>query len=148
MKKFKFKLEVLRRQRKIEQEIAQREHAEAQKAVRDQLAFVKKLYGQIDSARVTADSIQSQGGNFAQALQQIEDFISGQKVKIEFERKKARELMSIEEEKHEVLVAKMQAFKVLEKLKEKQQDQFRKDYNKKLVKDQDDMVTMKFQVKR
>ncbi len=147
MKKFKFKLEILKRQRKLEQDIAQKELAEAQKAVRDQMAYINRLYTQIDEARLRADNLISDKKSCVQDLQQIDDFISMQKIKIDSERKKARHLMSVEEQASENLVEKMRAHKALEKLKEKQQEEYHKQVQRKELKIQEDIVTMKFQPK-
>lgn len=142
--KFKFRLETVMRQRKAEQDIAQREYAEAQLNVRDQLARIEKMYTDIDEARMMSDQINSKGGACAEHLASIEEFIAGQKLKIEIARKRARELMAVEEEKHEVLVEKVQALKILEKLKERKKDEFKKLVKKKEIKEAEDIVIMKF----
>ncbi|MCB0350204.1 MAG: flagellar export protein FliJ [Bdellovibrionales bacterium] len=142
--KFKFRLDTILRHRKIEQDLAQKEFSIAQQAVRDQLAHIKKLYASIDDSRAQIEAIQAAGGACSSQINSIELFIEGQILIIARERQRARELMQIEEEKHEVLVLKMQDFKVLEKMKEKKKEEFRKIKNKKIQKNIDDMVTMRF----
>jgi flagellar FliJ protein len=142
--KFRFRLETVLRQRKIEQDLAQKDHAEAAAAVRDQLAKIKRLYSRIDDARLRAENIQKQGGTCLSDLQALEAFIVGQKQRIVKERQVARELMAVEEEKHDVLVECNKAFKILEKLKEKKKLEFKVEKNKKEVKRADDIVTMRF----
>ncbi len=146
--KFKFRLEVLKRQRKAEQDIAQRDYANAQLAVREQMALIESMYKKIDEARVEADRLQARGGSCAKALQGVDFFISGQKKLIEVARHKARSLMAIEEEKHEILVSKVQDHKILEKLKEKKKIEFKKQKRKLENKEIDDIVTMSFNSKR
>jgi flagellar export protein FliJ len=58
-------------------------------------------------------------------------------------REKARELMAVAEEKHEILIEASQAFRILEKLKEKKREEFKIQYNKKQAKEQDDITIMR-----
>lgn len=142
--KFKFRLDILMRQRKAEQEVAQREYAEAQKKVRDQLARIESMYAEIDDARIRADNTQSSGGKCAEELLLIEEFIVGQKIKIERARHYARELMVVEEEKHEILIEKVKNYKILEKLKERRLEEHKKYLKKKDLKEAEDITIMKF----
>ena len=142
--KFRFRLSSLMRQRKIDQDLAQREYASAQKAVRDQMDIINNLYVEMDSAREKSENLQSGGGACINELTQIEEFIDVQKIKIFNSRQHARELMQKEEEKHEVLTEKMRAFKILEKLREKQSTEFKKIRNKIMAREVDDIVTMRF----
>lgn len=146
--KFKFKLNTLMKQRKIEQDIAQRDYAEASEILRKHMGHIKELYAQYDSTLAESEAIQAKGGSCMPQLAQLNDFLSGQKIKIQKAREKARELMSIEEAKLEILIEKVKAHKILEKLKEKQQEAFRKAKNKKISKDVDDLSTIRYQMKR
>lgn len=142
--KFKFRLDSILRHRKIEQDMAQREFSVAQQAVRDQLAHIKKLYAAIDFSRKKIEEMQMSGGSCSAQITSIESFIEGQKLVIEKARSKARELMQVEEEKHEALVEKMQKLKILEKIKENKKEEFKKAQKKKFQKNIDDIVTMRF----
>jgi len=144
MKKFNFRLETLKRQRKIAQDIAQREYAEAQKKVRDQLEHIQKLYSEVDFAREQSESIQLAGGQCRDQLIALEEFINGQKIKINNARSVARELMQEAEELLEVLTIKTQEFKIIEKLKEKKTEEYRKEKIKKQNKDIDDLVITRY----
>src|SRR6185312_1777650 len=107
--RFRFRLDTVMRQREIERDLAQREYQEAQEQVRLQVAKIKKMYGQIDDARERAENLEQSGGPRSAELEQIEEFITGQKVLIEAERIKARELMAVAEEKLENLTSKLKA---------------------------------------
>lgn len=146
MKKFKFRLETLMMKRKSDQDIAQREYAEAQRNLSDQLAQIQFFYSEVDSARIDIENCQAEGGSQHAHLQMLEEFIEGQKIRIQFARQKARELMQIAEEKHEILTEKMRDFKILEKLKEKQKIAHTKEKNRKMVKDVDDIVIMRSRI--
>lgn len=146
--KFNFRLDVLKRQRKIDQDEAQREYATAQKNVRDQLARIESMYKKIDDARLLSDQLQATGGTCSGSLKNISSFIANQKTRITNERLVARELMAIEEEKHEILIKKMQDHKVLENLKAKKKEEHKKLMNKKEIKKTEDIVTMNFNFER
>jgi len=141
--KFHFRLDPLMRQRKVDRDTAQRIYSEAQNAVQLQMAAIKKLYAEIDEARIFAEKRQKTPSAGAAALVQADEFIEGQKVRIKAARERARELMMIAEEKHEILIQKMQDFKVLERLKEKKQIEFRKEKLKQYNEEIDDIVTMR-----
>ncbi len=140
---FQFRYETVLKQRKAEQDVASREYHEAQAAVQTQMTKIKRMYALIDEARERAEEMERSGGKKAQAILQIEEFIGVQKIAIQRERDKARELMAVAEEKLEVLTEKMQAFKILEKLKEKKKTEFRKEQNKRWNKEADDLTVMR-----
>jgi flagellar FliJ protein len=145
--KFRFRLETLLRHRKLMQDEAQRIYADAQKAVQDQLARIKEMYADLDEARIRSEVLQKQGGTCAPDLVQIEEYINGQKIRIQLARNKARELMQIAEEKLEILTEKMQEHKLLEKLKEKKREEYRRERNKDMQKENDDLALMRFDSK-
>lgn len=142
--KFKFRLDPVLRNRKIQQDLAQKDYLEAERAVTAQLQYIKQLYSEMDDAREDIATIQNAGGHQTFRLQFLEDFIEGQKVRIKSERDKARELMRIKEDKFDILVEKSKDFKVIEKLKENQATTFRKEKSMREQKAADDMTVMRF----
>jgi len=141
--KFNFRLDTLMRHRKLLRDEAQREFQDAQNAVQKQLALIKSMYQELDNARFGAEKIQKQGGSCLPQLVQIEEYIEGQKIRIQQARQKARELLQVAEQKQEILIEKMQEHKVLEKLKEKQAASHRKEVSKRERINSDDMVLMR-----
>lgn len=141
--KFNFRLEALMRQRKADRDNAQRIYADAQDSVQRQLAMIKRMYAEIDKARLICDETQAQKGTSSTSLANIDEFIEGQKIRIKMAREKARELMSIAEEKLEILTDKMRDYKMLEKLKERQHVQFKNEKSKKEIKELDDITIMR-----
>lgn len=146
--KFRFRLDTVMRQRRVEQDLAQKDYFTAQAAVNQQLSLIKVMYEESDSAREMAGSLQMMGGTKVPDLIQIEEFISLQKLKIQRAREKARELMAIAEEKQEILVEKAQNVKVLEKLREKQHEEFKKEKSKRETIEMDDMTIMRQKIAR
>lgn len=145
--KFVFRLATLLKQRKIEQDMAQRRYSEAQDAVSKQLLFIKKLYNESDEARLRKENLQKKGISNSHTLNQIEEFIDGNKIRIHKERQKARELMSVAEEKLEILVERVKEYKMVEKLKEKQLKEFKTKKNKKMNAEMDEMNMLRFATK-
>ena len=143
MKKFKFRLETLKKQRKVAQDLAQREYAEAQKAVQDQLGHIQAMYESSDKTRMDNEQLQFQGGACADRLRMNEEYIEGLKIKIQRARQKARELMQVAEEKLEILSEKRKDLKILEKLKENREAEHKKEYKKKEAKALDDITSMR-----
>ena len=141
--KFRFRLETVMRQRRAERDAAQRVYAEAQAKLQAQLSLIQQMYSELDNAREMSDQKVALPGAKSTDLVQIADFVEGQKVRIRLAREKARELMAVAEEKHEILIEASQAFRILEKLKEKKREEFKIQYNKKQAKEQDDITIMR-----
>ena len=92
--------------------------------------------------------LEKQGGNFILQVETLHSFITGQKIRIENSRAKARELMLVAEEKHEALIEKMQAHKMIERLKEKKKEEHKIEMRKKLAKQLDDITLMRTHMAR
>ncbi|MCB0407059.1 MAG: flagellar export protein FliJ [Bdellovibrionales bacterium] len=143
--KFRFKLESLLKYRNQLKDEAQRDYRSAQFKVDQCLGEIQKMYEQMDQSRnLISQKERAKSNDQIPMILSSHDFISGQKIKIERKRQEARELMSIAEQKLEILIAKTQDFEVLKKLKERQHESFKKEKKKKENKQLDDLVTMRF----
>ncbi len=142
--KFKFKLATVKKHRKILKDLAQKEFELARIAVDQKHAQINMMYEAIDNARKMADDMHSEEKVKSSPFQQIEDFIIGQNIRIQKARFEVRELMAVLEEKQEILLEKVKDHKILEKLEEKKHAEFKKDLNKKLQVQADDMTIMRF----
>ena len=80
------------------------------------------------------------------ALVQIDDFISGQGVRIELQKKKVREHKAIVEEAQELLLEAAKERKIYEKLREQRLAEFKDSEKKRDLKRVDDMVSTRFKV--
>lgn len=117
---FKFGLETVLKHRKRLEEMAQRDFMEAQAAVDAVLQRLESMYQRMDEVRAEIENTQKLSGRDAiAAIQEMEKFLIGQKVRIEHTRQEARELLMIAEEKQEALIEAAREKKVLVKLKEK-----------------------------
>jgi flagellar export protein FliJ len=141
--KFNFRLKTLMKQRKVEQDVAQREYSEAQHNVTLQLTKIRSLYDESDFTRFKKQEAQKNGTVTSTDLNHMEEFIEGTKVRIKLAREEARELMAIAEEKHEILAEKAKDHKVMEKLQEKRLSEFKKAKNKRMHRQLDDLMIMR-----
>ncbi len=145
--KFKFKFAPVEKHRKIMMDLARREYLDAQNEVDLKLAQIKAMYLAIDEARERAEHTQVEGGTKSGELQQIEDFIVGQTIRIERARIEARALMQIAEEKHEILVEKVTDHKAMLKLRERHLETFKHEQKKISQKQADDQTIMRFKAR-
>ncbi len=142
--KFKFKFQKLLDHRRALENVARREWLEAKAAVDKARAELQDMYAQIDAARMRASQIEKEGGARGGELVQIDEFISGQYIRIERHRAAMRPLIEEEERKHENLVAAARERKTIEKLLERHYEDFRLKRKKQELKSIDDLVVMRF----
>lgn len=144
--KFKFRLQkVLEHRQRLEDE-AKRNYFEAQSKTKEALDKLESLYAAIDDVRARANQLQSIGGGSKTifSLQDTDLFIRGQKLRIETQRKVVREFKQVEEQEQEVLIARAMDRKALEKLKEKQLQEFRIEMDRKEAAEADDMNVIRY----
>ena len=117
---FKFGLDTVLKHRGRLEDVAQREYAEAQAAVDECLTQIERMYQRSDEVREEIAEAEQTGtaGKLAE-IREMEHFLSGQKIRIERMRLKARELLAAAEDKHEALIVAARERKILVKLKEK-----------------------------
>lgn len=125
---FKFTLEsVLKYRRRLENE-AQRQFNEARQKLDDAKQKLDALYASVDSSRQQICELQT--GALVKKLEGIrdrEEFIIGQGLRIQAQRKEVRALTSVVEEKQEELVLALRERKSMEKLKEKRKLEYEKE---------------------
>jgi flagellar FliJ protein len=144
--KFKFRLQkVLEHRQRLEDE-AKRNYFEAQSKTKSALNKLESLYAAIDEVRARANKLQSAGGG-SQTILSLQDtdlFIRGQKLRIESQRKIVTEFKQREEQEQEVLIARAMDRKALEKLKEKQLQEFRAKMDRQEASEADDMNVIRY----
>jgi flagellar export protein FliJ len=146
--KFRFPYKKLMEVRKREEEIAMRDFLEARSLLDQANATLRSMYDSIDEARSKAVSTAHQGGAISQQLEVIDQFIKGQKFRILKQREQVRSLLTLVEQKQEVLVKAAQEYKILEKLKEKLLLAHQQKVARIEVKEIDDLVVMRHQRER
>lgn len=140
---YKFSLEVLLdHKQKLENE-ARRQWVEAQTKVDEAVAILNGYYDQVEQTRLQNGKLERSGGTLAPTLLINDDFIAGQKYRIEAQRKVIRELKSVAEELQEALVEAAKEKKTLEKLKERRTEEYKKAQRKRELKETDEIVTLR-----
>lgn len=123
---FKFGLETVLKHRKRLEDVAQREYIEAQRRLETCLAEIDAMYKRIDEVRLDINQAQTIGSQQKMLeIRQMEHFISGQKIRIEAARLKARELMVETEAKQDLLIEAAKDRKILLRLKEKRMAEYK-----------------------
>lgn len=125
-------------------EQAQKEFSQAKKNFDEVMSFIASFYQSIETSREEILNLQkNQTFQVLTTIQEYEKFIEGQKIKIQQKRVVARELLQILEKKQMVLIEMATEFKKIEKLKEKQKMQFRKQQLKIETKQLDQIMIMR-----
>ena len=128
----------------MKEDIAKKEYAEAEQKVQQSLTIINGYYDQIEELRNLNANKQKNGGNVSAYMDLNIEMIEGTKKKIEKEKQKVRELMQIAEEKKEIMIEARQEKRVIESLKNKRFEEYKK-YRKKLEQKQiDEMVSQRY----
>lgn len=143
MSRFQFAYRTLQRVRKIAEDQAQIEQMRAKKALKQHLDYIDQLYLQIDQTRETIQQKQQQGRGGAE-IQPLEEFIEGQRQRIEQERLKAREFMSKEEKATNIYLEAYKKRKVIDLLFERRRKEFESEQKRKENQMIEEVVTMKY----
>lgn len=142
--KFEFPFEKLLDHKRQLEDMARREWLEARAKVDESMRQLDRMYADIDEARKRAARLQAEGGAHAGALVQINDFISGQLIRIERHRLVLRDLMGEAERLNEILIEAAKEKKTLDKLKDRRREEYKQRRKKLELKAADELVVTRF----
>ena len=142
--KFNFVFEKVLGHKRTMEDIARRDWSEAQAIADKSMRELEKMYAQVDSARVRASELETTGGRLGPELSQIDEFINGQKIRIERHREKVRELLGEAERLQAILVEAAKERKTFEKLKERRLEEYRGLKKKLELKEVDELIVTRF----
>lgn len=145
--KFKFPLQNVMKHRKVLEDLAQRDYQEANARLNEEEKKLAKLYEAVDLARQFSFKTQVHGGSAGSALSQVDDFLKGQDIRIERQKKVIEEQRKIVEDFQEILRQRAVEYKIIEKYKDRKLDEFKVEKNKKEQKSADDMVSSRYLLK-
>lgn len=134
--KFKFKLQKVLQHRKVLENLAQAEFAEAQLNLQKAEERLQTMKNEIHKSEFRRHEIltsrRSAGMMLSpiEELKQIDDFLKGQKIVIERQQQKVQDLQKTVEIRREILRNKVQEVKIIDKLKEKQKAEFISEFEK------------------
>lgn len=143
---FQFHLEkVLTHRRRVEDD-AKRDYMAAKANTIKALRDLEDLYVAIDAARSRGHSMQAgePDPRTVPTLQNIDQFICGQKIRIERQRAVIREIKSEEERLHDILVQASREKKTLEKLREKHLRTYLEEMARREQAELDDLTIMRY----
>lgn len=147
--KFKFNLDKVLRHRKILEDLAQKDFQEALAVYNAKKAEIDGLYTAMKNAREAGFSMTSQtGGQVAESLKQIQEFIVLQDIRIDREMIKLAEIEKLVEAKREVLRQKAMDKKILERLETKKREEFQAEKMRREQKENDENVSMRFETNK
>ena len=146
-KSFKFAFEkVLAHRRMLEQE-AQRVLNEALSILNRETRVLEEMRQKRHEAFESRFQRQVQGGTAGEALSQVHEYLKGQDLRIEGQVKRIQEFEKQVEELRSVLRQRAVDTKIIERLKERKQEEFRIEQNKLEQKRLDDMTMTRFRSK-
>ncbi len=143
---FRFRLQkVLDHRARLEDE-AKRDFLAAQANTNLAKQVLDQMYVAIDQTRARGHELVTGGPDprMTPTLQHHDHFINGQKIRIEQQRTKIRELKTIEEELQDLLARAAQEKKTLEKLREKHLQEYRAERARKEQEEADDLAVMRY----
>ena len=138
---FKFNLQSVLKHRERLEDAAQKEFAEAQRAVDEILKRIEEMYRRMDEVRSEIHEAQIIGTpQKVEEIRAMEEFLINHRRRIDQTRREARELMMVAEQKQEALILAAQEKKILVKLKEKRLAEYREWLNRMEAKELDDIT--------
>ncbi len=142
--KFDFAYQKVLEHRKRLEEIAQRDFLEAMAELNLEQSKLDKMNEDLSQAHVQVKIETDKSGAVSGALKSIDEFIAGQKIRISRQKEKVSQAQSLVESQREILRVKAIDYKIIEKLKEKYFEDYKKKRRKREIKLLDDMNTMRF----
>lgn len=120
MKKFKFNLAKVLRQRQIVADIAQRSFSEAQAALDTEIAKLNEMNSVKNRSLEERAAMIQNSTDWVNSVSQINNFITGQDLRIKNQNLSLQEAENLVEARREILREKVSEVKILERLEEKQ----------------------------
>jgi flagellar FliJ protein len=142
--KFKFPLQKVLEHRKVIEDIAQKDFQEALSAKVKEERLLEIMLEKMHEAYNEAFLRQhSKSGSTSDRLQQIHDFILGQKVRIERQKAKIQECDKLVEAYREILREKAVEYKIIERLRERKKEEFTQEEARNEQKEMDEISVLR-----
>lgn len=144
MKKFKFSLAKVLIQRQIVADIAHRDFSEAQAALNLEIENLNEMTNIKNRSLAERATMIQNSSDWVNAVTQINNFISGQDLRIKKQNLRLRELENLVESRREILREKVSQVKILERLAEKQKQVYMTEAVKLEQAELDELSVMRF----
>lgn len=142
--KFQFSLQKVLEHRKLQENLVQKDFQEAVMAFNQETAKLNSMIHQKTLAHESAGTFIKQGGTQGPALTQVHEFLKGQEVLIEKQKLKVQEAENLVEAKREILRQAAQEYKIIEKMRENQFEEYRQKRLKDDQKEMDEQSILRF----
>ncbi len=144
MKKFKFSLDRVLRQKNIQVDIRQKEFAEAEIALEKEIEKLNYFISQKESAIAQRYQAVSGSATWSASVELINMFLTGQDLRIKKQNESLQEFRNIVESRREILQQALTEAKMIEKLKEKKKATFFKEVLQKEQQEMDELSVIRF----
>lgn len=142
--KFKFSLEKVLKHRKIQVDLAQSSFLEAQANYNNALLDRDAMIEMKNQSSAQRTHLIQTGASWQFKVEQINVFLTGQDLRIARQNERLLELEKVVESRREILRVALTEAKIIESLREKKKEEFRKDYLDKEQKELDDIVSTRY----
>lgn len=144
MKKFKFSLDKLLRQRLIQVDIQKKEFLEAEKLLEQELETLDQMNQQKEDALSRRFNTVSETTFWSASVEQINLFLNGQDLRIKNQNQRLIEFKKRVESRREILQQALTEAKIIEKLKDKKKKEFVKEVLRIEQKETDELSVIRF----
>ncbi len=144
MKKFKFSLDKVLVHRKIQVDLAQKDFLEAERALDLEVTNLKDMIQKKEDALVQRTGAVQGLASWANEVNQINVYLSGQDLRIRKQNERLLELRKVVESRREILQEALTAAKMIERLREKKKQQYFSEVLKDEQKEIDELSVIRF----
>lgn len=142
--KFKFSLEKVLKQRRIQADLAEKDFLEAQANLNLEIQKRDVMVQVKDESLHQRSSIVQNKNSWAIEVEQINIFVQGQDLRIKQQNLRLTEFEKLVESKREILRNAMVEVKIIERLKEKKFEEFKKEMNRQEQNEIDELTVLRF----
>ncbi|UYL08745.1 flagellar export protein FliJ [Bdellovibrio sp. SKB1291214] len=142
--KFKFPLQKVLEHRKVVENIAQKDFQDAVAVLNEYQTKLDKMRQDILDAQARAGSLLQAGGAQGPALVQIHEFLKGHKIRIQQQEQNIHEIEKIVEAKREILRQAALDYKIMEKTRENQFEEYKAERKIQDQKEMDEQAILRF----
>ncbi|MBC7466311.1 MAG: flagellar export protein FliJ [Bdellovibrio sp.] len=144
MKKFSFSLDKVLKHRRMQAELAQKDFLEAQRNYDFEDDQLQQMIATKEAAKQQRVDVVQQTQSWSATVEQINQYLTGQDVRIQKQNESLLELKKVVEAKRQILQEALTAAKIIEKLRETKKAEFFQEVAKAEQKETDEMSVMRF----
>ena len=144
MKKFKFSLEKVLKQRQISVDLAQKDFSDAQQLYNIENEKLQEMINVKDESLLRRSSLTQTTDDCVNQVEQINVFLAGQDLRIKNQNLRLKKVENLVESRREILRQAVSEVKILERLEEKQRQQYAADVARVEQAELDELAVMRF----